>query len=147
MTTQKRTTQETQIDAASKICARTFEAISIAGIVFLIIGLVLYVTGVVPPLVPMPLMEKLWQYKPSVFWEKISQQLNIRVELGSYLWIFKYIAHSDMIAMIGVLVFILGVVITLVGLCAAYAAKRDTKVLIISIIVLLITLYAILGYV
>ncbi|GEM_PF-2764746 len=149
MVARKKTEQQEQIqvDAASKICARTFEIISIAGIVFLIIGLVLYVTGVIPPFVPMSMMENYWKYKPSVFWQKVSEKLHVTIRLGSYLWIFDHINHSDMIAMIGVLIFVVGVIVSIIGICVAYAIKKDTRILIVSLIVLAITLYAILKYI
>ncbi len=94
----------------------------------------------------MNVMESLWHLKPSVFWQKISEKLHLTLKLGKYWWIFDNINHSDMIAMVGVLIFIIGVIATIVGICAAYA-KHDRKTLIISIILLIITLYAVLEYI
>ncbi len=60
--------EKVTIDTASKICAKTFEAIAIAGIVFLIIGLILHICNIalcmqlcniVSPFVSMEVMEKL----------------------------------------------------------------------------------------
>ena len=138
--------EQVKVDTASKICARTFEIISIAGIVFLIIGLILYITGVIPPLVPMNIMEKYWGKKPSVFWQLVSQEIGKKIVPRSYWWIFDNISHSDMIAMIGVLIFVVGVIATLIGVAAAYA-KHDRRMLIVALIVLAITLYAVLRYV
>ncbi len=148
MTARKNRTgqEEIQVDAASKICARTFEIISIAGIIFLIIGLVLYVSGAIPPFVPETIVEKLWDKKPIVFWNKISEELHVKIRLGSYLWIFDHIMHSDMIAMVGVLIFVVGVIASMIGICAAYAAKKDVRILVVALIVLIITLYAVLQY-
>ncbi len=138
--------EKVKVDSASKICARTFEIISIAGIVFLIIGLILYITGVIPPLVPMTIMEKYWSKKPSVFWHLVSQEIGKLIVPKSYWWIFDNISHSDMIAMIGVLIFVVGVIASLIGIATAYA-KHDRRMLIVALIVLAITLYAVLRYV
>ncbi len=70
------------------------------------------------------------------------------IRLGSYSWIFDNISHNDMVAMVGVLIFVFGVIATMIGMCTAYA-KYDRRILIISIILLLIMLmlYAVLEYV
>ncbi len=128
------------IETANKVYARVIEILTIAGLIIMIIGFILYLTGQVPVYVSLNKMAKYWGCRAKTFWKVVKGK---KPSYG-YGWIFENLGYADMISLLGIILLPIGVIIALFATFITYAYKRD-RMLVVAVIVFIIVLIAFLG--
>ncbi len=128
-----------KIDTANKIYARIVEIFTIAGLVIMILGLVLYITGALPAYVKLTDIVKNWNKNTEKFWKSVKG-----IVPKDYSWILGNLDKADIISVLGVILLPIGVIIAVLCSLAVYA-KRFDRILVMAIVVAIIMILAAAG--
>ena len=128
-----------KVDPADKVYARIIEIFTLAGLVIMVIGLLLYIAKVMPAYVDLNELVKYWNKNTKAFWMSVKGFVP-----KTYNWIFKNLDKSDMVSVLGVLLLPVGITAGVLYSIIVYAKSKD-KLLIVAIAVAIILLIAIVG--
>ncbi len=119
--------------------ASVLQKISLGGLGLLIIGFIVYVSGLLPPIVPVSKIPEYWGLRVDEFIEKTGMPVG-------WNWI-PYLTRGDILSFLGIILLAAGTVVCFAVVLPAFARKKDTPFVIIVIIQILILLLAASGFV
>ncbi len=124
---------QVEIDKANLVYARLVEVITTIGLALMVIGLILYVLGVMPAYVNLSTSIKHWNMLPEKFWETVKG-----FRPTNYNWIFANLEYGDILSVLGIVILPIGVMLALIGVASVYAKKKDVMSLIALVVLAII---------
>ncbi|NOZ25131.1 MAG: DUF1634 domain-containing protein [Nitrospirae bacterium] len=119
--------------------ASVLQKISLGGLGLLVIGFIVYVSGILPPIVPVSKIPEYWGLRVDEFIEKTNMPVG-------WNWV-PYITHGDILSFLGIILLAAGTVVCFAVVLPAFMRKKDTPFVIIVVIQILILLLAASGFV
>lgn len=129
---------EVEVEKANKVYARIIEVLTIIGLIVMVVGLVLYLSGSIPVFVDLDKLAEFWGCSAPKFWKAVRGE-----ELSQgYEWIITNLNFADIISVLGVVLLPIGVIIGIIATIALYGSKRDIMVA-VAVAVFIIMLIAV----
>jgi len=117
--------------------ATVLQKVSLGGLGLLVIGFIVYVSGILPTIVPVSEIPEYWGLRVDEFIDKTGMPVG-------WSWV-PYLTHGDIISFLGIILLAAGTVVCFAVVLPTFARKKDTPFVIIVIIQILILLLAASG--
>ncbi len=119
--------------------ASVLQTISLGGLALLVIGFIVYLSGILPTLVPADKIPQYWGMRVHEFVEKTGMPTG-------WSWV-PLLNHGDIVSFLGIILLAAGTIVCFAVVLPTFARKKDIPYVFIVIIQILILLLAASGFI